>query len=74
MKRVTSPHPFWLAHSHWVRERQAEGRGRWEPAALNDLEPQLEPQLAEEVAAEITAIAEAYGADRGPGFGARSAE
>jgi hypothetical protein len=59
---VTVLKPFWLAHPHWVREAEAEGRGQWEPAPLSE----LPPELAQAVAAEIAAIAKAYGGDRAP--------
>ena len=62
MGRVTVPHPYWLAHPHWVREAEREGRGRWEPVSLGE----LGPELAAAVAAEIAAIAKAYGGDRAP--------
>ena len=60
--RVTVPHPYWLAHPHWVHEAERDGRGRWEPAALGE----LPPSLAEAVAAEIAANSAAYGSSRAP--------
>ena len=56
------PPNYWLAHSHWVREAEAEGRGRWVLARLSE----LEPELAQAVRAEIDKIATHFGSERAP--------
>ena len=56
------PKGYWLAHPHWVREAEEEGRGSWVPARLSE----LEPELAQAVRAEIDEIATRFGGERAP--------
>ena len=53
---------YWLAHPHWVREAEEEGRGRWVPARLSE----LDPETAQAVRAEIEKISASFGRERAP--------
>ena len=68
-RRLELPHPYWLAHPHWVREAEDEGRGPWAPAALTE----LPPDLRADVEAEIREIAESFGWSRAPRLWKRGA-
>ena len=62
MDRIGLPPGYWLAHQHWVREAEAEGRGRWVPARLSE----LNPEIAQAVMAEIDKISAHFGPERAP--------
>jgi len=61
-KRLDLPHPYRLAHIHWIYEDEREGRGEWELAELSE----LPPELAADVADAIYEIQCAFGYERAP--------
>ena len=56
------PPNYWLAHPHWVREAEEEGRGTWVPARIDD----LGPELAARVRAEIEYVRAHFGGEQAP--------
>ena len=56
------PPNYWVAHPHWVREAEADGRGRWVLARLSE----LDPETAQAVRAEIEKISASFGRERAP--------